>query len=257
MEEYALTHQKNIRDLGGLSTKSGKAIKSGRLFRGGLLNKVSKEDIEIVDSFHLTDIVDFRSSDEYNERPDYRFKGVIFHNFSTFESDLKKEEQRQEDGNLLWFIDKGGNGHAHLAKTYRQLVDTPEGISAYKKFFDLLLSDDKRVVYFHCSQGKDRAGVAAFLIEIALGVSMEDAIDDYMLSNKVMKERVEKLIKYVENKPFFSEQYRQSMYDVFQAKKEYIQEVIDIVNNKYGGFDKYFKEVLELDVDKLKDIYLE
>ena len=220
MSEYELSHQKNIRDLGGMTTGSGKTIKYGRLFRGGLINKVTLEDIEVVDSFHLTDMVDFRSSDEYNDRPDYRFKGVTFHNFSTFESDLKKEEQRHEDGNLLWFIDKGNDGHKHWAKTYKQLVDTPDGIKAYKQFFKLLLSDDKRVVYFHCSQGKDRAGVAAFLLELALGVSLEDAIDDYMLSNKAMAIRLKNLMKLVEDKPFFDEQYRQSMYDVFSAKKE-------------------------------------
>lgn len=256
MKIYELTYQKNIRDLGGMTTKSGKTIKYGCLYRGGLLNKVTDEDIKVIDSFHLTDIVDFRSSDEYNERHDYPFTGVTFHNFSAFESDLKKEEQRQEDGNLLWFIDKGNDGFTHLAKTYRQLVDTPQGIVAYKKFFELILQDNK-VTYFHCSQGKDRAGVAAFLIEIALGVSLKDAIDDYMLSNKAMEIRLVNLMKQVENKPFFNEQYKQSMRDVFSAKKEYIQEVIDIINAKYGGFDNYFKDVLKIDVNRLKELYLQ
>ena len=47
---------------------------------------------------------------------------------------------------------------------------------AYHRLFELLLRDEGHI-YFHCSAGKDRTGVSAFLIMIALGMSEEDAID--------------------------------------------------------------------------------
>lgn len=257
MKVYELTYQKNIRDLGGLLTVDGKHIKSGRLFRGGALNKVTDEDVKVVDSFHLTDIVDFRSSDEFCTRPDYRFKGVTYHNFTTFEHEGKKEDKKYEDGNLLWFIDEGNDGFKHLQKTYKDLVISDEGIKAYQDFFKVLLEEENRVTYFHCSQGKDRAGLAAFYLEMALGVSLEDTKEDYLLSNVAMEKRVDILLNSVKDKSFYNKDYHQSLLDVFSAKIEYLDEAIKCMIEMSGSVIKYIENVLKVDIKKLKEIYLE
>ena len=36
-----------------------------------------------------------------------------------------------------------------------------------------------------------------------------------------------------------------------------VDEAIGIINSKYGGIDSYLKNILEVDVDKLREIYLE
>ena len=256
MKCYELSHQKNIRDLGGLVGINGRLIKGGCLFRGGYFGKVNEDDIKLLESLHLTDVVDFRSSDEFKERPDYRLEGVNYHNFTTFEHEMKQEDKKYEDGNLLWFIDEGVSGFHHLAKTYRELVDTEEGQQAYRKLFELLLKDEKRVVYFHCSQGKDRAGLAAFFIEMALGVSMKQAKEDYLLSDIAMQKRVDMLVNSVKDKSFYNKEYHQSLLDVFSAKIEYLEEAIDIINKKYGGMEKYLRDVLKVDIEKLRKYYL-
>ena len=43
-------------------------------------------------------------------------------------------------------------------------------------------------ILFHCSAGKDRTGIAAILILLALGVDEETAIYDYMLTNEYRKD---------------------------------------------------------------------
>ena len=257
MKIYELTYQKNIRDLGGLLGFNGHKIKPERIYRGGSLHKVTNEDVNTVNSFHLTDIIDFRSSEEYNNRPDYRFKGVKYHNLTTFEYEGKKEDKNYEDGNLLWFIDKGNDGHKHLKKTYVDLVSSSEGQKAYRDMFKILMKDDKRVVYFHCSQGKDRAGLAAYFIEKALGVSDEDILNDYLISNVAMEKRTQALIDSVKDKPFYDEQYHQSLLDVFSAKEEYLNDAINYINDKYGNVENYLKEILKVDIQKFRSIYLE
>lgn len=261
MKQYQLTFQKNIRDLGGLVGYQGKKIKYGKLFRGGALIKVKEEDVPIIESFHLTDVVDFRTSVEFEYRPDYRLEGVRYHNLSALKEEEhhkgNKEVQLNEDGNLLWFIKEGDNGFGHLKRTYDHFVTTEEGIKAFKDFFKLLELPEDNVIYFHCSQGKDRAGFAAYLIETALGVSYEDAMEDYLLSNEAMEMRVDILLKSVEDKPFFNEEYRQSLFDVFSAKKEYLDSVINKMDELYGGTINFIKDFLEVDIDKLRDKYLE
>ena len=257
MRIYELSKQKNIRDLGGLVGAEGKTIKYGRIFRGGALNKVSSEDIDIINSFHLTDIVDFRSKDEFVHRPDQRFENVRYHNFTTFEHEMKKEDIQHDDGNLLWFMNKGDTGFYHLQKTYKELVDTEEGQEAYRNLFKIIMGENNPIVYFHCSQGKDRVGIGAYLIESALGVSLEDIKEDYLLSNVAMEKRRDALVNGVKDKPFYNEKYHEDLLQVFSAKLEYLQEAIDIIETKYGGVISFLKNILNVDINRLRNMYLE
>lgn len=257
MRIYELSKQKNIRDLGGLVGYKGKTIKYGCLFRGGALNKVTEEDVEILKTLHITDFVDFRSKDEFTYQPDYYFANAKYHNFTTFEHEHKKEDIKHDDGNLLWFMNQGDTGFKHLVRTYKELVDTDEGQTAFRNLFKVIMQEGEHVTYFHCSQGKDRVGVAAYLIESALGVSEEDKVKDYLLSNVAMEKRRDRLIEVVKDRPFYNEQYKQDLLEVFSAKIEYLEEAIEIINSKYGGIDSYLKNILEVDVDKLREMYLE
>ena len=68
MRKIQLSYQKNIRDLGGLIGYNGLKVKNGRIYRGGFLGRVNEEDVAIIDSLHLTDIIDFRGSNEFKNR---------------------------------------------------------------------------------------------------------------------------------------------------------------------------------------------
>ena len=257
MKQYQLNNQKNIRDMGGLVGYQGRPIKYGKLFRGGALLKVKEEDIPIIESFHLTDIVDFRAKAEFINRPDHKFDNVRYHNLATFEHDLKEDQKKHEDGNLLWFVNEGDSGFNHLLRTYRELICLKEPQEAYRTFFKVLLSNDNNVVYFHCSQGKDRAGLAAYFIETALGVDFETIKKDYLMSNIAMEDKKASLIKQVENLPFYNETYKQDLIDVFSAKLEYLEGAIEVLNKEYGGTISYLENVLNVNIKKLRELYLE
>ena len=254
MKRYELSFRKNIRDLGGLVGFEGLTIKYGRLYRGDALSHLSKEDILVVSSFHLTDVVDFRGQEEFHNRPDVSFPGVRYSNLPIIDEKVKRENK--DDGNLLWFVGDHTSGYEHLKKCYRDFVLSPKSIASYRAFFSLLLEKD-RTFYFHCSQGKDRAGFAAYLLEIALGVSCEDAIADYLLSNIAMEKRVEALLSQVENKDFYNESYRRDLIDVFSAKEDYLNESITKMDELYGGTMGFLEKALLVDIDALRRLYLE
>ena len=255
MKRYELTHQKNIRDLGGLKTTDGRLIKYGRLFRGGLLSHLTEEDIEVVKSFHLTDIIDFRDKDEFNENPSYKLEGVNYHCFPTLNEDKKRSKKDEEDGNLLWFIGDHSEGHEHMKGCYRLFVENNKSRQSFIDFLKFLEDEDK-VVYFHCSQGKDRTGFAAYLLEIALGVSDEDAKKDYLLTNIAMEKRVEMYLEKLKDKYFFNERYRKDLIDVFSAKIEYLEESIKLIEQNYGSVLNFITNGLKIDIEKLRANYL-
>ena len=256
MKTFELSHQKNIRDLGGLPGFNGKKIKFGRFYRGGSLHNVNEEDISIIKSMNLTDVVDYRGEDEFIDKPDYRIDGINYINLPVIEEKLKPEDIKKEDGNLLWFIEKGAKGFEHLKQQYASMVTSPKSQKAYREFFKLL-QEPNRSVYFHCSQGKDRTGLAAFYIETILGVDFSLIKEDYLLSNVAMEEKVDRILLSVKDKPFYDETYHQSLLDVFSAKIEYLNEAIKAMNELYGGPLNYIKNVLNVDIDKFRKMYLE
>ena len=257
MREIELSFQKNIRDLGGLVGYQGKKVKCGRLFRGGFLNRINSEDTEILRSLNLTHIIDFRSRDEFINRPDYRLDNVQYFNFSPLIDHFNEDQKKLADGNLLWFVSSDGTGKDHMFKMYKEMVNSETGKSAYRQFFKLILDNPNGVFYFHCSQGKDRVGLASFYIEMILGVDMNTAIEDYLRSNNAMKIRVEYLLKMVENKPYFDEAYHQSLLDVFSAKEEYLNASIDEMIKNSGSILGYIEKELGVDIDKFRKIFLE
>ena len=66
------------------------------------------------------------------------------------------------------------------------------GNKAYKELFRALEAGETPVL-FHCSGGKDRTGVAAMLILLALGASDETICADFVQSNTCRKEEIEAL----------------------------------------------------------------
>ena len=80
---------------------------------------------------------------------------------------------------------------------YKQM---PFGNPAYHELFRLL--EEHRVpLLFHCTCGKDRTGIAAMLVLLALGVSREDAIADYMLTNVYRKAIIDKFMQDQTRRP--------------------------------------------------------
>ena len=257
MREIELTFQKNIRDLGGLVGFNEMKVKNGKLFRGGFLDKITEEDARVLESLNLTDVVDFRSENEFYGRPDYRLEGVRYHNFPPLEDHSKSEDKHLADSNLLWFVSPDATGYEHMEMMYRGMVTSLAGKTAYRNFFKLLLDDEDRTIYFHCSQGKDRAGLAAFYIEIALGVDIEVAKQDYLKSNKAMKVRLEYLLNIVKNREYYNERYKKSMEDVFCANIDYLNASIEEMEKMSGSVIDYIEKELEVDIDLLRKKYLE
>ena len=256
MKRYELSRQKNIRDIGGLPGLDGKHIKYGHFFRGGAISKADKKDLKILKSFRLTDVVDFRGEEEFIHMPDVEIDGVTYHNFPAIEERVAKDDRNNEDGNLLWFVAKSKSGFEHMKQQYRNLINDHKSQTAYRNFFKILL-ENNRHVYYHCSQGKDRAGLASFFIETALGVDFETIKKDYLLSNEAMKEKVKVISTLLKNKPFYDENYHQTLLDVFAARLEYLESAIEEMNNNYGGPLNYIKDILCVDIDKFRKMYLE
>ena len=257
MKVINLTYTFNTRDLGGTKTKEGRVIKDNLLIRSGVLKKLSIEDIEILKSHNLRTVIDFRSEKEFIERPDVRIDNVTYLNFPALRKHNlpKKKDDNHQDSNLLQLVDKEYGGMKLMLNTYRELVTTKEGIEAYQNFFKILLEQEGAFLW-HCSQGKDRAGLAAFFLEYSLGVSLEDCINDYLYTNIAMELKIEELTPLVLKLSDNDESLLPILRDVFEAKIEYLNEALNTINNTYGSLDNFIDNILKVDKESLKNKFL-
>lgn len=126
---------------------------------------------------------------------------------------------------------------------------------AYQRLFELLLRNDGNI-YFHCTAGKDRTGVAGFLIMMALGMDEEDAVKEYLLSNKYLKQGTDDLAGQL-NIP---EKYRQMCELLLGVQEDFIRLTISSIQRKYNGYDEFFESEYKMDKEKrnrLIEIYCE
>lgn len=242
---------KNARDLGGIKSENGQIIKSEMLFRTAHLHNASKKDLKRLNEFGIKNIVDFRDSFETQKEPDKAVKGSENYSlpalpplppFEDFEPDeLKKVMQ---------------NSIEYIFKTiYKDLAESDVSKNAYKQFFKIILSSGGAPILWHCTQGKDRTGVAAILLLVALGVDESDAIDEYFITNSVMQSEYNAYINSGAGE-LQAEEFRQILF----VHEECISVFMDSVYKHYGGVLGYVKNGIGITDDEimtLKKWYLE
>ena len=82
-------------------------------------------------------------------------------------------------------------------------------------------------------------------------------MDDYLFTNIAMKQKIRELTPYFLKQKGTDESMLPSLYDVFSAKREYIESALKAIRDNYGSVDSYLETVLHVDREKLKKLYLE
>lgn len=179
----------NFREMGGLPAADG-TIRTGRLFRSAHLADVTDDDLATLVDLDIRTIVDFRNDADLagdggaDRVPD----GVEHLRLPMSDSGGRMAELRD----LLTSGDEGlidkhfGDGKALAIATeaVASMALSPELQQRYGRFLAMVAEPDRRPILWHCSAGKDRAGWAATLLGMALGVADDVLVDHYLESNK-------------------------------------------------------------------------
>ena len=197
----------NIRDLGGIAGHDGRAVRWGLLVRSGSLEALSARDRDFLfgrGGMEIGTVVDFRCA-----APLIDFgagnNGLEVLGFLSSERD--NALSRIPSGLLR----EGNTGipESELISDFNTVIGDPDmtfdlivsdisqryrasvalHAEQYREFFRTLLEADGPVL-FHCSTGKDRTGVAAALLLLALGVDEERIVTDYMFSKYLVHEKL-------------------------------------------------------------------
>lgn len=255
----------NARDLGGYKTIDGRTVKTGLLIRSGRLSNASKEDIHILkDLYHLNAVVDFRIIRERIDSPDVKIDGVTYYTLplvddkSPMVGGVHKRSANNQNP-LSFFIDVIKQGHGK-SDMYVKLFKSERFQKGMTSFFQILLnSDGKHSILWHCAAGKDRAGSAAALTLLALGVDIETVLTDFDLSNIAYNEWIQKRLTQV-SRITRDPEILTVVRSLSGVNVDYMRNAIDATILDYGSIENYLEvcmNVTKEDIVKLKDMYLE
>ena len=174
----------NARDLGGLPAADGRRVKSGLLLRTAKLNSLTDADVARLErEFHVRHIFDFRDGSEVAAKPDRAIPGAALHALPVL-----PELPGNNNGDYLRLSPE--RVLELMRGIYRTMARHEKSTAAYRGFFDTLLAHPGEAVLWHCTQGKDRTGIAALLLLTALGVEEETAVEEYFLTNGPMGQKL-------------------------------------------------------------------
>lgn len=249
----------NARQLGGISCADGRKVRPNVLIRTGRLSDATDADIDrLADEFHVTRVFDFRMESEHIAAPDREIPGAE----NTWIEVLRRSAVRVEvpdeyrsDGTRM-LIEYA----LQLMPTlYENILRSPEGQAGYARFFREILAQKDGAILWHCSQGKDRAGIAAVLLLLALGADEETALDDFELSSvfyaAYTREKVRAAAKYG-----YTPSQQEAVRALTGVSREYMRSALDAVRREYGSTADYLRDqlgVTDEDIAVLRERYLE
>ena len=252
----------NTRDLGGLPAKDGHKIKKGKLIRSGKLYKLPPKTVLALKSMGVTTVIDLRIFAEQEQDPDTLWEGVKYYHLpvlctATPGITLEKNMRRLMVEESKRIKKEFGTADNYMAEMYRYILTSEEPQQCLKQALRLIIENEGCILW-HCSGGKDRAGILAMLVESLLGVSEQVIIADYVASKRFQR------WKFFWNRAGLviapcSLRFKRILYGMMAAKPRYLTEAMTELKNKYGSINGYCKQVLGVtdeDIEMLKRKYL-
>lgn len=265
-QSIGLTGIVNARELGGYISEDGRKVKRGVLLRTGALSGMTEADRTcLMEQYHLTDVIDFRTSFECAAAPDPVMDPVAYHPIRILD-----EQGSQTAGMAAAATGEGfpleklveyiKSGKVHPEDMYVDIVQSAALKEGYRKFFECLLEHKEGALLWHCSAGKDRTGLgAAFLLTI-LGVNRQTVLEDYSLTNVYFQDILKKMEIQLASFGLTEAEMEVMRAVAGGVNPAYLEKALDTIEEQYGSLEWYLEKELGITEEKrlkLQEMYLE
>jgi len=259
----------NARDLGGYTLPDGRHVRDGQLIRCAQLADATKSDVAYLQGLWTVKVVDFRLEPEKEGKMDKDIPGAKYISLpinasgsasaTASEKDQKKAARRKKFNvnKVILFAAFNEQAQQIARDLYPTLLFHPDCQQQFAAFMRELVDTPNGAVLFHCTQGKDRTGIASALILAALGADRETIVKDFDATNKVYEKDVK---KYVRRVKFMGGKEAEiaTVKSFLGANTENFVKALDTIDAQYGSLDAYLKGPIGLsdsDIAILRERY--
>ena len=254
--QLAFAGGNNFRELGGYEADEGKHVKWGQIWRGIPTGALTGEaDRRLLDSLGLRLILDLRSSGEAKKEPDYVPDGARLVQICGLCAE-DGAEIAFAPGDIEKLMQTAEEGESISQRLYRRMLT---GNKAFKELFRALEAGETPIL-FHCSAGKDRTGVAAMLILLALGASDEVICADFEQTNACRKAEIDAVLAEHAAEIAADPACRMRYYAMAGVDPAAAPFVLDTIRREFGSAENYLETEYGLTparLMRLRRMYLE
>jgi len=231
----------------------GSKMKKNILFRCAKLSTLNDEDIKKIEDLNPHAIIDFRDPKEINKAPDNLSKDLLkkYVSLPISASTLSRMvDQKNIDGDNKFTYEKV------MEESYKLYINNHKHV--WKEFIKILLKANNNPIIFHCSAGKDRTGIASFIIQKLCDNPMELIFENYLLSNELLTINAATAEQSTASKKD-DQLITEIMLDTLsKVKKSYLISGINEIENQFESLENYIIQELgftDADIKDLKKLY--
>ena len=238
LEEIIVHKEHNFRDLGGIPVQNGRQVKYGLFYRSAGLYFLNKKERERFPELGIRYVLDLRTKKECEINKDPVFDGVIMIHI---------------DFSIAGMNKTGKDAEEQLEKLMYYYSEMPFHNEAIRIMFDHILEGHLPIL-IHCATGKDRTGVAAMVLLLALGADDAHVFADYIRSKESREKRLAKVLEK-HNEDIVGHPELEELLTIKESVSEKIGHMIlNEIHTRYPDTKTFLKEEYGLDELKLKKL---
>ena len=229
----------NFRDLGGYRTADLRSVKKGLVFRSDHLSRLTTGDQKILQGLGFKLVCDLRTALEQQKAPDLLPLDGSIRLFS-----LPVQANGFDPSSAMDRLKAGDDAWLSLdffIELYRRYLDDFGPV--WGRVLGMAASSHNLPLVCQCTGGKDRTGICAALLLMALGVEEESILYDHDLSNTCNAERLQSI--YADFAVLGVGPEKASPY--LQAPVEPLIAMLDHLKKTYGTIEDYLMKMARVE----------
>lgn len=247
-----LEGQSNFRDIGGYQTSTGQYVRWGRVYRSGELDELTADDMRYLqEHVGLRFVCDLRS--DFEKELSTPLNGVEYLSLPLagegseveVEAFLLLRQILQADADaVISLIDE------LITASYIETIDTKADM--FGIFFTHLADEEALPAMYHCTFGKDRAGLTTALLLGLLGVPDETIIADFSLSNLAVIDDLESTTSFHQLANLGLSP--NAIEHLMSVNPAWMQATLDHIQQTYGSVEAYLLDKAGVDIQTLETL---
>jgi protein-tyrosine phosphatase len=217
----------NVRDLGGFHTCDGRRTRRGALVRMDNPGHLTDEGIRAMLDYGVATVIDLRYPAEITHYPQLieAVKSALGAPIIVSIPLLDEGNRAEEDATFARSRDEW---HEYvLDRRGETMVEVLRGIAHARP----------GAVAYHCAAGKDRTGIVSALLLDLAGVSRDEIVQDYAVSEEWLRPRTEQWLQPLD------ETQRAFARGLMRTAPEFMLHMLGYLDARYGGATSYLRQI--------------
>jgi protein-tyrosine phosphatase len=244
----------NFRDYGGYAVVGGGRLKRGVLWRSGQHHGATDADLAAIAALGLASVHDLRTDHERTVHPCRRpesFGATVFHPPVPSQQLAPHVAAANAVRTATTKQRTAEDTRAALRANYGRIAFRPELLGAMRAYL-ADLAEGRGPSLVNCMAGKDRTGITVAMLHLALGVHRDDILEDYLLTNTAGDPEARIAAGAATVAAMGSTMNEASIRVIMGVEPEYLANMMEMVEAKYGSIEAYLERELGAD-DALRE----